>query len=491
MELILKAKNICVEFNGNDVLDIENLEVYNYDRIGIVGDNGAGKSTLLKILLGKLLIPECKISRFGELAYIPQLEEVELQEEKDFSILGRLGIDKLNSQNMSGGEETRLKIANALSSQVHGILADEPTSHLDRDGVDFLINQFKYFTGALLIISHDRYFLDRTVDKIWELKDGKINEYWGNYSDYINQKKEERKKQVLEYEKFVEERTRLEKAAEEKRRQAKNIEKKSKGKSKKKNNEFGGCLAHQTSMGSKEKKMHNAAKSLEHRIKALGNVEAPEKIHKIHFRQSKSLELHNPYPIIGSEINKRFEDRVIFENANFQIPLGAKVAFIGDNGVGKTTLIKMILNHEKGISISPKAKIGYFEQNGYKYNSKQKVIEFMKNECDYSVSEIRSVLASMGIRQEDITKEISTLSGGEIIKLLLAKILMGRYNILLMDEPSNFLDISSVEALEELIKDYKGTIIFISHDKCLVENVADIIYEIKDKKINCIMNKKY
>ena len=144
MELILKAKNICVEFNGHDILDIENLEVYNYDRIGIVGDNGAGKSTLLKILLGNLLIPECKISRFGELAYIPQLEEVELQEEKDFSILGRLGIDKLNSQNMSGGEETRLKIANALSSQVHAILADEPTSHLDREGVDFLINKLKY-----------------------------------------------------------------------------------------------------------------------------------------------------------------------------------------------------------------------------------------------------------------------------------------------------------------------------------------------------------
>lgn len=123
-------------------------------------------------------------------------------------------------------------------------------------------------------------------------------------------------------------------------------------------------------------------------------------------------------------------------------------------------------------------------QNGYKYNSNQNVMEFMQEDCDYNISEIRSVLASMGFKQNDIGKSLSVLSGGEIIKLLLAKMLMGRYNILLMDEPSNFLDIPSLEALEILMKEYAGTIVFITHDKRLLENVADVVYEIRDKKIN-------
>lgn len=162
------------------------------------------------------------------------------------------------------------------------------------------------------------------------------------------------------------------------------------------------------------------------------------------------------------------------------------MALTGGNGTGKTTLIQMILNREDGISISPKAEIGYFAQNGYKYNRNQEVMEFMQEDCDYNVSEIRSVLASMGFVQNDIGKRLSVLSGGEIIKLLLARMLMGRYNILLMDEPSNFLDLPSLEALEMLIKGYAGTIVFITHDKRLLDNVADVIYEIKDKKLNLV-----
>jgi len=486
MELIIKAKDVCVEYKGRDVLDIGLLELYDYDRIGLVGANGAGKSTLLKVLLGELTPSGCKVDHFGEFAYIPQLDEVALQEVKDYKIIGKLSVDELEVDTMSGGEETRLKIAQALSKQVHGIFADEPTSNLDREGIDFLIGQLKYFTGALLVISHDRYFLDEVVDKIWELEDGKITEYWGNYSDYLRQKEEERKSQAAKYEQFVAERDRLEQAAEEKRKQARKIDQKAKGASKKNSSESGGRLAHQKTIGSKQKKMYNAVKSMEHRIAALVDVEAPESIRKIRFRQSKALELHNPYPIIGTEVCKRFGDKVLFEKASFSIPLGAKVALTGGNGVGKTSLIQMILNREDNISISPKAKIGYFAQNGYKYNSNQEIMEFMQEDCDYNISEIRSVLASMGFVQNDIGKRLSVLSGGEIIKLLLAKMLMGRYNILLMDEPSNFLDISSLEALEVLMKEYAGTIVFITHDKRLLDNVADMIYEIKDKRLNLV-----
>ena len=143
----------------------------------------------------------------------------------------------------------------------------------------------------------------------------------------------------------------------------------------------------------------------------------------------------------------------------------------------------MIINREKGITVSPKAQIGYFAQNGYKINRDQNIMEFMQENCDYQIFEIRSVLASLGFLQTDILKNVSELSGGEIIKLLLAQMLLGNYNILLMDEPSTFLDIKTVEALEIMMKNYAGTIFFISHDKRLIEHTADRIYEIIDAKI--------
>lgn len=159
----------------------------------------------------------------------------------------------------------------------------------------------KYFSGALLIISHHRYFLDELVDKIWELKNGKIIEYWGNYSDSLRQKEEERQSQAAKYEQFVAERDRLKRAAEKKRKQARKIDQRAKGAAKKNNSESRGRLGHQKTMGSKQKTLYNAVKSMEHRIAALGDVEVPENMRTIRFRQSKALALHNPYPITGTD----------------------------------------------------------------------------------------------------------------------------------------------------------------------------------------------
>lgn len=482
MELLLKAKDIRVEYAGRDILDIDDLELYDYDRIGLVGLNGAGKSTLLKLLSGDLVFPQVKIARHGSVALIPQLDEVVVQT-GNYALAGKLGVNRLNVQTMSGGEETRLKIAQALSAQVHGILADEPTCHLDREGIDFLIGQLRSFTGALLIISHDRSFLDAVVDKIWELKDGQITEYWGGYSDYLRLKEEERHEQAAQYERLSAERDRLGRAVAGLQKQARKIEQKAKGAAPKNNTESGGRLGHQKSTGSKQKKLHNAAKNMEQRIAALGDVPAPEVQRTVRFRQSKALELHNPFPITGTDITKRFGDKIIFDKASFQIPLGAKVALTGGNGTGKTTLFNMILARESGISVSPKAEIGYFSQTGYKFGRHQGVLEFMQENCDYQVSEIRSVLASMGFSANDIRKDLCILSGGEIIKLLLAKMLLGRYNILLLDEPGNFLDLAALEALENMMKNYAGTIFFISHDQRLIENVADRVYVIQQGRI--------
>ena len=321
------------------------------------------------------------------------------------------------------------------------------------------------------------------VDKIWELKDGRITEYWGGYSDYLAQKEEERLSQAAQYKQYMAERERLEQAIGEKRSQARKIDQKTKGAARKNNTEDGGRLGHQKSQGSKQKKLHNAAKNLEKRIESLGDIAAPEAIRNVQFRQSQALELHNPYPITGSGINMRFGDKMIFDDVSFQFPLGGKIAITGPNGCGKTTLFNMIRDRADGITLAAKAAIGYFVQSGYKFDRKQHVMAYMQENCDYPVSDIRAVLASMGLTQQDVRKELTLLSGGELIKLQLAKLLLGRYNILLMDEPGNFLDIHALEALETMMRNYAGTIVFVTHDARLLENVADQVYEVKDCKL--------
>ena len=190
MELIVKAKDIFLEYAGRDILDIEELEIYPYDRIGLVGDNGAGKTSLLKILSGNLTIADADVRRFGSIALIGQLDELDLDAAQDSGeMLSRLNVAEVAQETMSGGEETRAKIASALSQHASAIFADEPTSHLDQDGIRLLVGQLKAFDGALLIVSHDRHFLDQVVDKIWELEDGGISEFWGDYSDYLRQKR--------------------------------------------------------------------------------------------------------------------------------------------------------------------------------------------------------------------------------------------------------------------------------------------------------------
>ena len=482
MELIVKAKDIFLEYAGRDILDIEELEIYPYDRIGLVGDNGAGKTSLLKILSGNLTIADADVRRFGSIALIGQLDELDLDAAQDNGeMLSRLNVAEVAQETMSGGEETRAKIASALSQHASAIFADEPTSHLDQDGIRLLVGQLKAFDGALLIVSHDRHFLDQVVDKIWELKDGGISEFWGDYSDYLRQKEEERKAQATRYEEAMRERDRLEAAIEKQRKKARQVDAKRKGA--KKSNEYAGRLGHQKTTGTKQKKMHQAAKNMEKRLEALEGIEAPDSIRAVRFRQSKALELHSKFPISADDFSLSFGNCVLYDHAKFEIPLGAKVAITGGNGTGKTSLLKAIVRRADGINISPKAEIGYFEQTGYKFDARQSVISFMQNGCEYSMTEIRGILASMGIGPRDLTKDVGVLSGGEVIKLLLAKMLLGRYNILLMDEPGNYLDIKSAEALEQMMSAYAGTIVFVSHDKRLVENVADIVYEIKDTKL--------
>lgn len=171
------------------------------------------------------------------------------------------------------------------------------------------------------------------------------------------------------------------------------------------------------------------------------------------------------------------------EEVNFQIPLGKKIALTGSNGCGKSTLLRYIATNGEGLTISPKAKVGYFNQMSYQFKSEETVLQFLKNRADYDEGFLRNILSSMQFVGTDIQKSVNSLSGGEAIRLQLCYLFLGNYNILLLDEPTNFLDIQALEALEQFITAYEGTVIFVTHDKNFIENVADIHLTIKNNKI--------
>lgn len=266
-----------------------------------------------------------------------------------------------------------------------------------------------------------------------------------------------------------------------KKKQASGLESKQIGKPAKNKTQQGGRLSMQKPIGSKEKSINRAAKNIEKRLEALDEVNPLAVERKVVFRQSNTIKLYNNYPIMGDNINKKLGDNHLFDNATITIPLEKKIALIGDNGVGKTTLLRMILSKDTSFTIAPKARIGYFEQQNYVSTSKETLLEFLIEDSDYKPNELIAMLVQMGFEKDDIKKSLFQLSGGELTKLMLLKILSGEHNIILMDEPSTFLDTYAVDALEIMMKDYKGTIIFVTHDNTLINNVADIIYEIKDK----------
>ena len=213
-----------------------------------------------------------------------------------------------------------LKIAKALAENSDAIFADEPTCNLDNGSIEYITNTLKYYSGSVVVISHGRYFLDEIVNKIWEIENGKITEYWGNYTQYLEQKEQENRTHIRKYEQYVNEKQRLEKIVDEKLKQAQKVGKRKS----QKNTENGGRLAHQKSTGSKEKALHKSAKVAEKRMEELEEISKPTKERQIHFKISSSLEMYNPVPIMSDNLNKKVSNKVIFENAKFKIPLGVQ-----------------------------------------------------------------------------------------------------------------------------------------------------------------------
>lgn len=470
--------NLKKYYGDRLLLDIDKFEIMEGDRIGVVGENGVGKTTLIKILMGEVKADEGTTYITDSYSYISQREEW-CKIECEGKLKGMLHVPDEYDDYLSGGEKVKMRIVKAFEENSSLIIADEPTSNLDVESVKVLNKLFKKYEGALLIISHDRNFLDDLCNKIVEIEEGKLTIYSGNYSDYLNQKEENRKVNEREYNKYIHEKARLEKVISEKEGLRDRIKKAPKG--------MGPSEAKTIKMGDQrgKKNIDNNIKSIKNRIDHLEVKEKPKDTKKIIINIVPSMKLNSKIPIEIEDSKIYVKDKLLIDDFNLKIKQGRKIALIGENGCGKTTLLKYIINGKSDkVKISSNVKIGYFDQGQSILKDEKSILENIKEDSSYDETFIRINLSEFGFKDKSVYKKVANLSGGERVKVGLCKVILSDNNILILDEPTNYLDIKSIEALENALVNTDKTIILVSHDIRFVSNICDYIIEIKEKKLH-------
>ena len=475
--LLIECKDIRKYYGERLILEIEELKIYEGDRIGIVGINGSGKTTLLNILSKRLEPDQGYVRTYGSSSYVSQIDDPDINILSD-EMASRFGVDFSWKESMSGGEKTRFKVAAALEENSDVLFADEPTSNADLESIRLMEDRFRARNGTLVLISHDRSFLDRLCNQILEIEDGKVSTYKGNYTAYKDQKIMELERKRFEYQEYVRERKRLQSAIGEIKGKSSSIRQAPRrmGNSEARLHKMGGQRAKAT--------LDSAAKNIEKRIEHMERKEKPREEPKIKFDIPDSSRSHSRILVEGKNLNKSFDTRVIFKDSEFMIENGARVALIGPNGCGKSTLIKMIMDGEEGIRVAKSAKIGYFSQDLSILNEGRSIIENVMENSIYSETFARIFLARLLFRKEAVHRKVKVLSGGERVKVSFAKILMEDFNMLILDEPTNYLDIMSLEIIEEALKEYNRTLLFVSHDRKFIGSIADQVMTIEGGKID-------
>ena len=518
--MILSCQNLSKTFVDRPILKQASFQLEEHEKAAIVGVNGAGKTTLLKMIIGQLpadegLVTFAKDKTFGYLAQQSDLssshtiyeellsvkQDLVTMEQKlrdleesmkhcegaqleeimdrytrmthDFEVRGGLlykseligvlkGLSFLDEDfdkqisTLSGGQKTRVSLAKLLLQSPDLIILDEPTNHLDIASISWLETYLRSYKGAVLIVSHDRYFLDRVVTKVIAIENGLVRSYAGNYSDYAAKAAMLRKAAVNAYLKQQEE------------------------------------IHHQQQVIDKLKSFNRekSIKRAESREKMLDKMELLEKPMEI--RDDMHLKL-TPQIISGNDVlsiedlSKHFGSLTLFEHVDIEIKRGEHVAIIGDNGTGKTTLLKIINELETmdsgQIRLGSKVEIGYYDQEHHVLHSEKTLFDEISD--DYPTltnTQIRNTLAAFLFTGDDVFKKISELSGGERGRVSLAKLMLSNANFLILDEPTNHLDITSKEILEQALNDYEGTVLYVSHDRYFVNQTATRILDLHNKQ---------
>lgn len=520
--IVLSCNNISKSFGVDLIIKNISFSVNKGEKIGLVGVNGAGKSTLFKILCQQLPYDEGElyIAKSTKIGYLEQnnvfdssltvYEEVikvfsdliamekKLRElELEIAEFGKnsstssaleasmhqysLMMEEFNQRNgygfrssargvlkglgfseeefqqpilhLSGGQKTRVALAKLLLSKPDILMLDEPTNHLDIEAVEWLEAFLKDYDGTILMISHDRYFLDQLVTRIMEIENHQLECYNGNYTDFMKKKQVKRQQQLKEY---------LEQQKEIARQ--KDIIRR--------------LRQHGT------EKLINRAKSKEKQLAKIEELQAPQITRaKAKMRFQSSLKSGNDILSVEN-LAKSFDNTPLFQNVSFDIYRGERVALVGPNGVGKSTLFKIILNKlqatEGSLRLGHQVELGYYDQEQESLHLDKLVIDEIWDEhISMDQTEVRTLLGSFLFRGEDVFKPVSTLSGGEKARLSLLKLILSNANFLLLDEPTNHLDIDSKEVLEDALLQYDGTIFVISHDRYFLNRIATKLIALK------------
>lgn len=527
---VVSLNNIEKSYGITDVLNGFSLHVNEKEHIGLIGPNGCGKTTVFKIIAGMehFSSGSIAIKRNTKIGYLSQMPDFNLNYslfeelktifselikaedrlgklEKAIAEKGKEGSEteelsnlmdeysqiqhnfeenggyqyeskireiaygmgfneeELNNKkvmDLSGGEKTRLGLVKLLLSDPDLLLLDEPTNHLDLPSIQWLENYLGEYRGTVIIVSHDRYFLDQVIDRIVEIKRGSDEVYHGNYSYYLKERKR-RYEQLLQ-------------AYETQQKKIKKMEEAIK-------------RLHQWGNQGDNEKFFKRAKSMQ---KSLDKIERLDK--PILDGKQMGLDLainkRSGNEVLRiEELNKSYDNQTILSGLNLNIYWEDKVALIGRNGTGKTTLIKILIDEidpDKGsVKVGANVKIGYYSQEFEGFNPEDDLVTTLRRECYMSTAEARNALAAFLFTEDEVFKKVKNLSGGEKSRLRLLQLMNGDYNFLVLDEPTNHLDLPSREILEETLQEYPGTIMVVSHDRYFLNKVIDYIYELEEGKV--------
>ena len=504
---------------GKNILDGLSFTVNPGERVGILGPNGCGKTTLFRILVHEIDYDEGQVSsapgkRMGLISQIPvypegwtvedvlreahrrlsrmqeRMEELAERMERDASPALLQEYDRLSAEfqrlggytmesdrnrvanglqisaaqrgqlfdSLSGGEKTRVNLARLILEDTDILLLDEPTNHLDLRATEWLEDYLLHFKGTVLAISHDRWFLDKVVQRCIEIKDGKAEFYSGNYSFYVEERQRRFEEQLKQYEKDQAKIEQLQRAAEQMHLWA--------------------------FMGND--KLHKRAFSMEKRIERLSVSEKPTEQKKLHVK-FKQREFSGDEALVVEGLSKAYGEKQLFSELSLTVTGGERIAIVGDNGTGKSTLVKLIMSEETPdagyLYLGPAVRRAYLPQIVRFSVEERSMYDTMLYDCRCQPQEARDRLAAFGFRGEDVFKPVGALSGGEKSRLKLCMLMGSDINLLILDEPTNHLDIASREWMEDALADYEQTLLFVSHDRWFIEKFADRIWALEDGEI--------
>ena len=512
--MLIQLNNVTKNFVVNEIFSNVKMEINDKDRVAIVGRNGAGKSTLLKIISGELSFDsgERTISKNTTIGYLSQefivREDLSIYEEmitcfdeiisleanleklsyeltpeniendpglldrfdrlqnevlthKDYHYKSKIesvlyGLDfkkdvfdkKIST--FSGGEKTRLSMAKLLLSEPDLLILDEPTNHLDMENVAWLENYLSSYNGAIVIVSHDRYFLDKVVNVVYNLEFVKLKKYVGNYSKFLKQYEEDYEKQLKEFTSQQKDIKRLEEFVQ------KNIARAS------------------------TSKMAKSRQKVLDKMELIDNPKKDDKAANIEFNIK---EQSGRDVLMIENLKVGYDGKQVGNAYNFSVYKGDRIAIVGRNGIGKSTLIKTIAKKQNAIGGSvhygSKVSLGYYDQKQAEFESSKTILNELWDEYPLmKEAEVRTVLGRFLFRGDSVLKIVRDLSGGEKARLQLAKLMLEKNNLLVLDEPTNHLDITSKQVLEDALENYEGTIVFVSHDRYFINKIANKVLDI-------------